>query len=172
MNTPYSGSCTARPPSSSTMPAHGRSHSLSDPRSFVAGSSSLAPPSVLPSSTLEVYDLQSSASVWQQAGIASTPSSALPSPRLGLGSVPGAHENAHPHVARRAASPQSMVSSGSPKADSPITPSSSVDVANTVPRTTGKKSSIDRNPKPCGRCSSSKRKVDPLPLFEIFYLRY
>ena len=169
MNTPYSGSCTARPPSSSTMPAHGRSHSLSDPRSFVAGSSCLAPPSTLPSSTLEVYDLQSSTSVWQQAGIASTLSSALPSPRLGLGPVPGAHENV-PHVARRAASPQSMVSSGSPKTESPVTRAENASPGSS--RATGKKPSIDRNRKPCGACSSSKRKVDTCyrEFFEDFTL--
>ncbi|KAL5533451.1 hypothetical protein ACEPAF_5227 [Sanghuangporus sanghuang] len=161
MNTSYTGVSTARPPPPSTAHTHGRSHSLSDPRSLHSDSSALAPSSDLCSSTLEFYDSQSITPDWQRATLASARDSTYPSPDPG--SVSSANGNEQPHVTHCVASPQSMVSSGSPKGGSPVTPSSSIDTAHPTPRTTGKKPSIDRNPKPCGACSSSKRKCKPIP---------
>ncbi|KAL5528909.1 hypothetical protein ACEPAG_4883 [Sanghuangporus baumii] len=161
MNTSYTGVSTARPPPSASAHAHGRSHSLSDPRSLISGSSSLAPPSDLCSSTLEFYDSQSITPGWQHTTLTSAQDSTYSNPVPG--SVSSANENEQPHVTHCVASPQSMVSSGSPKGGSPVTPSSSIDTAQPPTRTTGKKPSIVRNPKPCGACSSSKRKCKPIP---------
>ncbi|EJD06199.1 uncharacterized protein FOMMEDRAFT_145452 [Fomitiporia mediterranea MF3/22] len=162
MQATHSGSSSGQ--SSSTLRMHGRSHSLSDPRAFLVearDSSSVPPPlSATSSPSFDFYQTPPT-SDWQSC-FGSTPQSTHPSPTPNVEVTSDVYAPL-PHAAPRAASPQSMVSSGSTHVESVATSSPHAAGTTSPSRSSGKKPSIDRNRKPCGACSSSKRKCKVIP---------
>ncbi|KAI5118416.1 hypothetical protein M0805_005500 [Coniferiporia weirii] len=107
------------------------------------------------------YDPSSSSSSaplssWQVYAVStqhfqSSSSLCAPMPQHAMTSIPVPVAHPHPHVALRAATPQGTVS--------PELPSAGVsDVGTADTDASARKKAIDRNRRPCGNCSSSKRK--------------
>ena len=146
---------TARSPSAPRAQTHARSHSHSDSRTTLTerrDTSLIAPHSASAASAFNFHGAQHFGSEWQymNATAAQAASNANPNPSM----------NVAPQVSFRAASPQSMVSSGSSSSIPSPSLRSDAPASNSGSTSTTKKSSLDRNRKPCGACSESKRKVN------------